>query len=67
MAWKERAALHGAALDQGLRALRLDDEADAAEQIARWAYAQAERAGGRTWVLNATFEDLSPAWRSVLI
>jgi len=61
-----RAALHGASLNEGLRALRLDHDAGAAEQVARWAYGQAERAAGRTWVLGEMFEALSRAWRSVL-
>jgi hypothetical protein len=65
-AWKERAVLHAAALDEGLRVLRFEQGAHAAEKVAVWAYGQAERAGGRTWVLDATFEALSPAWRSVL-
>ncbi|MDP8922522.1 MAG: HNH endonuclease [Chloroflexota bacterium] len=65
-AWSERAALQGAELADGLRALRLDHDADAAAKVARWAYGQAERAGGRTWVLAGTFEALTPAWRAAL-
>ena len=65
-AWRERGVRQAAALEEGLRALRFDQGADAAEKVADWAYGQAERAGGRTWVLNATFEALMPAWRSVL-
>jgi hypothetical protein len=64
--WRERGVLHAATLEEGLRTLRLDQGAEAAEKVAFWAYGQAERVGGRTWVLNATFEALSPAWRSVL-
>jgi len=53
-------------LDEGLRALRLDHDAGAAAKVARWAYGQAERAAGRTWILGATFEGLIPSWRDLI-
>ena len=63
-AWRERTALHGAELTDGLRTLRLGHDADAAEKVARWAYGQAERAGGRTWVIGTTFEALTTTLRA---
>lgn len=64
--WSEGNADQADALTTGFRVAGVLFDSEASERIARWAYVQAERIGGRVWVQGATLAELSGAWRQLL-
>jgi 5-methylcytosine-specific restriction endonuclease McrA len=60
--WCERNRSRGGELEERLAAAGLPSDARAAEQVARWAYARAERTGGTVWLTGKVLKRLDPRW-----
>jgi 5-methylcytosine-specific restriction endonuclease McrA len=64
--WVERNEVQGGALTQWLNAIKIDADLSSSQHVARWAYAQAERARGQVWVRGRLLVPLAPTWQSLL-
>jgi hypothetical protein len=60
--WCERNRTYGAEMEERFAAAGLPSDAAATEQVARWAYAQTERAGGTVWLTGKTLKRIDPRW-----
>jgi len=60
--WCERNRAYGSEMDERFAVAGLPSDATAAEQVARWAYGHAERAGGTVWLTGKTLKRLDPRW-----
>jgi len=60
--WCDRNRLHGGELAERLTAAGLPCDAAATEQIAKWVYGLAERAGGQVWLTGKVLKRLDPRW-----
>jgi HNH endonuclease len=65
-AWVERNRRYGDDLAEQFARARLPYDLGASLHVARWAYAQAERAGGLCWVEARTTRSLSHDWAAIL-
>jgi hypothetical protein len=65
-AWQERNRVHCEELASRFAAAEVISDLPASVRIARWAYEQAEQAGGQVWLAKDAFKHLGPEWRLVL-
>jgi 5-methylcytosine-specific restriction endonuclease McrA len=61
-AWVERNNEHQGELRDRLVEAALPCDLTAAEQIAKWAYQQTEKANGQVWVVDKVLRHLGPSW-----
>jgi 5-methylcytosine-specific restriction endonuclease McrA len=64
--WIERNRTHSAVIQSRCAAANVGADANAAIQIARWAYGQAFAAGSMTWLRAKELRPIGPNWETIL-
>jgi 5-methylcytosine-specific restriction endonuclease McrA len=64
--WVERNEVQRSDLTAWLRSMKIDVNLGASRHVARWAYAQTERACGQVWVSGRLLVPLAPDWHRLL-